>query len=197
VSKRSLRSLAVVAGAALAFGSMAPAMAARLDVIGGAAVEVDPTAIVTSLPVALPTLPALPSYTQLNGTLLGLGALGLGGGTLLTGTALGGVQGIVGTALLGLGGLGGDCGLVAALSCNTGSPVTIPVNVLSDGAIGDIAAPVSVDVENILNGGLGLPGLPGLPGFPGLPALPGLDLLGSILDGDANVNIVAAVVAAL
>jgi hypothetical protein len=51
VSKRSYRRLAVVAGAALAVGSMAPAMAAQIDVDGTTTVDV-------SSDVALPTVDA-------------------------------------------------------------------------------------------------------------------------------------------
>ena len=49
MSKRSFRRLAVVAGAALAVGSMAPAMAVRVDAGAGAAAEVDPTMVVNDV----------------------------------------------------------------------------------------------------------------------------------------------------
>jgi hypothetical protein len=60
VSKRSYRRLAVVAGAALAVGSMAPAMAAGLEVSDDSSVTVTVTPQVTVPDPAVPELPDLP-----------------------------------------------------------------------------------------------------------------------------------------
>ena len=218
MSKRSFRRLAVVAGAALAVGSMAPAMAVRVDAGAGAAAEVDPTMVVNdvvNITGALP-LPELgdlpiPSYTQVNGTLFAIS--GIGAGTVLAGGGLG--AGIVDHVLdhatllgLGLGGslLGADCGLVAVASCNT-TPVVdadIPVdaaglNVLGGGILnnsGDLGlgvlAPIAVPVvANVLNGGVLDGGIlnSGLLGGP----------LGGLLDitADGNVNVLAGLLASL
>jgi hypothetical protein len=173
VSKRSFRRLAVVAGAALAVGSMAPAMAVRIDAGAGAEAEVDPTMVVNDVvnitgALPLPGLGALPipTYTQLNGTLLtagGLGLAGLGIGAGVANNAVNNADNIV--AALDLGGLLPECGLVAVASCNTGGSgnVVIPVQVagnhiLSEGI--DVAAlnnPLAI--VNVANGfgGFGLP----------------------------------------
>ena len=56
MSKRSFRRLAVVAGAALAVGSMAPAMASRIDAGAGAGAgaSVDPGALITDITGSVP-----------------------------------------------------------------------------------------------------------------------------------------------
>jgi hypothetical protein len=183
VSKRSYRRLAVVAGAALALGSMAPAMAQRIDVTGaaGADVSVDPvdaTGILTILDV-----PTSDDLIQLGtGTLLvqELYAKGLLHQTLVD------VEAIVEEA--DLGSILPECGLVAVASCNQGNAgdLNIPVSVLNGGDLGvgvlaPITAPVVANVGNVLNGGLLNNGL-------------GLGL-GSILDPE--VGVVAAVFASL
>jgi hypothetical protein len=181
VSKRSFRRLAVVAGAALAVGSMAPAMAVRIDAGAGAEAEIDPTMVVNDVvnitdALPLPGLSALPipTYTQLNGTVITVA--GIGAGTALAGGGLG--AGIVDNVLdhatllgLGLGGslLGADCGLVAVASCNT-TPVV------------DADIPVNAAGLNVLGGGI-------LTGGP----------LGGLLDISAvgNVNVLAGLLASL
>ena len=183
MSKRSFRRLAVVAGAALAVGSMAPALAVRIDAGAGAEAEIDPTMVVNDVVNITGALP-LPELSDANGlvdnvldhaTLLGLGL----GGSLL----------------------GADCGLVAVASCNT-TPVVdadIPVNaaglnVLGGGILnntGDLGlgviAPIAVPVvASVLDGGILNAGLLGGP-------------LGGLLDVAAagNVNVLAGLLASL
>jgi hypothetical protein len=214
VSKRSFRRLAVVAGAALAVGSMAPAMAARIDAGAGAGAgaSVDPSALITDITGTLPsTLPvAVPTYTQVNGTVFGLGGLGLAGvglGGSILNTVLGHGDFLTDNildhvTLLAGDDLGGDCGLVAVASCNGNTVVGVPVNasgtnVLGGGILNDtgdlgigvvapviahVAAPVSTDLSNVLHGGVLNHGLLGG------------GLLGGGLPG---VNVLAAVVASL
>lgn len=181
MSKRSFRRLAVVAGAALAVGSMAPALAVRVDAGAGAEAEVDPTMVVNdvvNMTGALP-LPELgdlpiPTYAQVNGTLFGVS--GVAAGTVLAGGGL--AADIDDNALdhatilgLGLGGslLGADCGLAAVASCNT-SPVV------------DADIPVNAAGLNVLGGGILNGGLPG-------------GLLDVTVDG--NVNVLAGLLASL
>lgn len=182
MSKRSFRRLAVVAGAALAIGSMAPAMAVRVD----ADAEVDTDAVITdvvnitdALPIpavpALPALPALPSITQVNGTILTTGVLANG----LLGTGFGGLNTLLGTAVGGLGLLGGDCGLVAVASCNATPLVNaqVPVN-----------AALPVNAAGILQGGIlnntGDLGLGVLAPITANVAAPVVATVGGILGGD-------------
>jgi hypothetical protein len=169
VSKRSFRRLAVVAGAALAVGSMAPAMAVRIDAGAGAEAEIDPTMVVNdvvNITGALP-LPELgdlpiPSYTQLNGTLLtagGLGLAGLGIGAGVANNAVNNADNIV--AALDLGGLLPECGLVAVASCNTGASGNVVIPVQVAGNIGGFGLPLGVsDVTETVFGLTG--GLTGL-----------------------------------
>ena len=174
MSKRSYRRLAVVAGAAVALGSMAPAMAQRLDVSGvaGASVSVDPaeaTSSVTDVTNILgPT--AIPSTDDA----VKLGILGIGivdgqvtfvnnlvkGHELyaqsLANDVLGKVVtlGGLGTSYIG----GGDCGLVNVASCDS---IQVPVsasgvNVLGSGInVGDLgvaaAAPIAANVMAPIN----------------------------------------------
>lgn len=205
MSKRSYRRIAVVAGAALAIGSMAPAMAARIDADAGAELEADPTMVISdvvnitdALPIpAVPALPALPTFTQVSGTIVTTGMLG----NLLLGTTFGGLNTVVGTAVGGLGDLGGDCGLVAVASCNTASLVdaSIPVNasgILEGGILnntGDlglgvfapvaanVAAPVVATVGGLFGGGLPLGLLDGLLN----------------VEADGSVNVLASVLGSL
>lgn len=207
MSKRSYRRLAALTGAALAVGSITPAMALRLDGGAGAGAEVDPEMIVNDVvnitgALPLPELGELPvpSYTQVNGTVLTLGALGLGGTFGVANNAVNNADNIV--AAFDLGGILPDCGLVAVASCNT-SPasgnVALPVsldgvNVLGGGILnntGDlgvgvlapIAAPVAANVGNVLSGN----------------NLLGLGLLDGGLGGilDADVSVLAGVLASL
>lgn len=212
MSKRSYRRLAVVAGAALAVGSMAPAMAVRIDAGAGAEAEIDPAGLVTELTGALPVeLPdvALPTVGELNGTVITLGGLGLAGVGMAGAQVNGLVDNVLDHVTLATAGLGGDCGLVAVASCNAEPAVSaaVPVNVLGlnvlrDGILnngGDlglgvlgpitadvaapIIAPVAANVGNILDGGV-LNGLGGLG-------------LGGLLDVDASANVLANVLAVL
>lgn len=195
MSKRSYRRLAVVAGAALAVGSMAPAMAARLDAGAGASADVDPalvvndvTAILGTLPLPLPELGELPipTYTQLNGTLLGVGGLGLGAVGLAGITANGLVDNVLDHVVIATGGLSGDCGLVSVLSCNTApTTVAVPVN-----ASGILAGGILSNTGDVLGGDI-------LGGD-----LLGGDLLGGLggilnLSGGANVNVIAGLLGSL
>lgn len=61
MSKRNNRSLAVVAGAALALGSMAPAMAARIDAGGAATADIDVS------DVTVPSAGSLVPMTEIKG----------------------------------------------------------------------------------------------------------------------------------
>jgi hypothetical protein len=178
VSKRSYRRVAVVAGAALALGSMAPALAQRVDVSGD--VDVDVSAPATSgagmadaSSILVPVYPILGlGLGTLSTTVLGTAGIaggtvvttaGIVGGTVVTTAAVaGGVVKHTVDKVTGIGLLDGDglldCGLVNVQSCNTGGHHEI--NILSDG-----------------------PGASGLGG--------GLGLL------DPQVGVVAAVIASL
>lgn len=84
MSKRSYRRLAVVAGAALAVGSMAPAMAVRISTEDGAAASVSADTV---------DVDSITSLLDLNGS---EGGLGLG---------LGAVAGVAGSVVTTVGGL--------------------------------------------------------------------------------------------
>jgi len=141
VSKRSYRRLAVVAGTALAIGSMAPAMAQRIDVDGGAgaSVQVDPAAVssdaATDAISLLGILGPMPTPAQALGlatTQEGIALLTLKG---QEDYARGVVNDVLGKVIVLGAGLGDDCGLVNVLSCNNGGVhfQNIDVNVLSGG----------------------------------------------------------------
>ena len=133
MSKRSYRRLAVITGAALAVGTMAPAMAARVSTAGSGAVSVDSIGV-TDVTTALPPI-ALPT-----------GAVSVLAGSLLTtataapGLALADVHNIGGDAFVLGGGLfsgGLTAGLAGAASASLGGVavsaaglVNAPLNVL-------------------------------------------------------------------
>ena len=178
MSKRSYRRVAVVAGAALALGSMAPALAQRVEASGVADVEVSAPAATSGAGIADASSILVPVYPILG---LGLGTLSttvLGtaaiAGTTVVGTTAVAGSTVLGTAVVaggvvkhtvdkvtGIGLLDGDglldCGLVNIQSCNTGG--NHDINILSDG--------------------------------PGASGLGGLGLL------DPQVGVVAAVIASL
>ena len=218
MSKRSYRRLAVVAGAALAVGSMAPAMAARVANAdsAGAGVSVDTVDIsdVTGL---------LPVQQNLGG--LGIGLVGNIAGSLLTtvsgapavvvpdaldlaGDALCVPTGLVGTGLatsidavaglhVGLGSVGAGAGVGSLLNvpfATVGSVTGCAFDLVGDalGTVGD----VQVSAAPIVNTGLGVVGgvaatATGLPQVVlGLPgAVFGLgDLLNVNAAGHANLG---------
>jgi hypothetical protein len=206
VSKRSYRRLAVVAGAALAVGSMAPAMAARVD--GEATVSantIDATELAGSL---VPTLSSLNLVNtqfvgQLSASLLGTPFAVLGGvqnavgetldcaGSLVSGVGLG--LDADATAVLGLGGLNLDIagvltGVTSAtgvVGCATGAVVPAAL-----GIVGTAAAPVS------LAAGAALQTVGSLPATVGqvTGTVFGLqDLLLSGLSASGSLNVLAGV----
>jgi hypothetical protein len=206
VSKRSYRRLAVVAGAALAVGSMAPAMANRLAVDGE--VTVSPNAIdVNDLTGLMPNV-ALPStafVAPLSASLLGTPFAVVGGVRHAVGGTLGCAGGLVtgaGLALsadasagIGLGGLALDAsGLLTspvaiasdALGCATGAVVPAAL-----GIVGTAAAPVRIVAGTALATAGGLPATVGqVTGTAfGLQNL----LLGGGLDSILGINVAAGV----
>lgn len=160
MSKRSHRRLAVVAGAALALGTMAPAMADRIvDVDGDATVSAN-AIDVNELTGLVPNLNLVNTQLvgQLSASLLGTPFAVLGAAQSAVGETLecaGGLVAGVGvgldanaTAVLGLGGLGLDVnglltGPVAAVTdvagCATG--VVVPTAL---GVVGAASAPVGL-----------------------------------------------------
>jgi hypothetical protein len=212
VSKRSYRRLAVVAGAALAVGSMAPAMAARVSTseVGTAAVSVD-TVDASDVTGLLPGLPL--------GSGLGL-ATGVAGSVVATATGLPSIvvptalnladdalcipTGLVGTALdanvgvlaalnVGLGGVTGGAGAaglvnlpVAAVGTVTGCTFDLAGDALGTvGAARAAAAPIVATGLGVA-GGVVAPAT-SLPGtVHGLPG--GLMGLGDLLSINASGN---------
>ena len=128
MSKRSSRRLAVVAGAALALGSMAPALAVRVDANGDTDASVDLSGL------------ALPSAGSLiPGALI----------TDLTGTASGTVEDVQGLALSTAGGLQGDVEALVAglLGAASGLSVDIDANANANGG------GATVDISGVGNAG--------------------------------------------
>jgi hypothetical protein len=210
VSKRSYRRLAVVAGAALAVGSMAPAMAARIDSDATVSANaIDATELAGSL---IPDLPVVNTAVvgQLSASLLGtpfavLGraqttvnqTLGCTGALLSSGIGLG--FGAEGTAGLGLGGLNLDvAGALTApveaatgvVGCATGAVVPGAL-----GIVGTAAAPAGIVANAALQTVGSLPATVGQATGTvfGLQDL----LLGGGLDSILSVNVLAGVMGSL
>ena len=182
MSKRSHRRLAVVAGAALAIGSMAPAMAQRVDVSGVADVDVS----LGDDEVGSTALPGIPSTTEALYAVNGLNSL-LMGDLIIANSLVKSDLEVILNKVTNIGLLDGDglleCGLVNIQSCNTGG--NHDINILSDGGPGNsslglgLLSPVTGTVGTVL-GTVGLGGNGGL---------------GSLLD--PQVGVIAAVFASL
>jgi hypothetical protein len=191
VSKRSFRRFAVVAGAALALGSMAPAMAQRVDVSGVADVDVSVDGLGTPGAGAADVsyLTGLLSYPGLNSTLLTVGGIGIGTVGTAGGVVLG-TAGIAGGTVLGTAGIAGGtvlgtAGIAGAAVNNTVNKVT-GLGILNGDGLLECGL---VNVQSCNQGGNHDINILG--GGPGL----GADGLGSILD--PQVGVVAAVFASL
>jgi hypothetical protein len=225
VSKRSYRRLAVVAGAALAVGSMAPAMAVRVSTseVGAAAVSVD-TLDVSDVTGLLPNLPlgtglGLGTVTGIAGSVVATAtglpsfvvptALGLAGDALciptgLLGTALDANVGVLAGLNVGLGGVSGGAGAAGLASLPVAAVGTVTgctFNLVGD-ALGTVGA-VQAAASPIVATGLGVAGgvvttATSLPGVVlGLPSQ--VFGLGSLLNVTAagNVGLGAALVGIL
>lgn len=214
MSKRSYRRLAVVAGAALAVGSMAPAMAARISTeeVGAAAVSID-TLDVSDVTGLLHNLPlgsglGLGAVTGIAGSLVATAtglpqfvvptALGLAGGALciptgLVGTALDAEVGVLAGLNIGLGGItggAGAAGLVDLPFAAVGTVTGCAFDLVGD-ALGTVGA-VRAVATPLVTAGLGVAGgvvatATGLPGV--VLGLPGQVFgLGSLLNVTAAGN---------
>jgi hypothetical protein len=204
VSKRNIRRIALVAGAALALGSMAPAMAARIDVDGDASADV--------------TLPELGDLGLPLGDLTGL--VNVGNISALNNLAIGDVSAIVNVLGLNvsditanvldsvnvgditanvldagtvnvanvLASVGDVTATVGDVTATVGDVTAQVANVAAIANVGDITANVGDVLSNndVLGGGLLGDGLLGLP-------------LGSILDASltGNISLLANVMGAL
>jgi hypothetical protein len=149
MSKRSYRRLAIVAGAAVALGSMAPAMAAHVTSGGNGSVSVDSigvTDVTDALPpVALPTAMVSTLAGSLLGTAHAVPALALADAHNVVDDAFGLTGGVLSTGL-GAGATGAvDAGL-GTVSVNVAGLVNAPVDVLglvgSSGLVGDTVGAV-------------------------------------------------------
>ena len=193
MSKRSYRRVAVVAGAALALGSMAPALAHSVDVDGVADVDVSVSSPGGVSSAALPI--GIPSTTD------ALILAGYANSLILTDVAV--VNNMVKTDVVSVvgslsplfaavGSLGDDCGLVNVLSCNNGSPLHLhnnELNILSDGGPGasdlglgllEPAAPVLGIATSTVGTVLGTVGAGGAGGLGGLLLDPHVGLLAAV-----------------
>jgi len=195
VSKRSFRRLAVVAGAALAVGSMAPAMASRIDVDSDADTSADVT-----LPISLEALTGLVNVgniSALNDLAIGdvsaiVDVLGINVGDITADVLANANVGDITASVLDAGTVN-VANVLNASTVNVGN-VTAMVggvsanvaNVAAIANVGDISATVGdvLSGNNVLGGNLLGGGLLGLP-------------LGSLLDIDANANVLASVLAIL
>jgi hypothetical protein len=223
VSKRSYRRLAVVAGAALAVGSMAPAMAVRVSSsnVGEAAVSVDTLGVsdVTGLLPNLPLGSSLGTVTGIAGSAVTTAkslpsivvptAFGLAGDALciptgLLGTALDANVGVLAGLNVGLGGIAGGAsgaGLVNLPVAAVGTVTGCAFNVVGDamgtvGAVKATAAPIVATGLSVAGGVVATAtSLPGV--VLGLPSQ--VFGLGSLLNVTAagNVGLGAALVGIL
>lgn len=213
MSKRSYRRLAVVAGAALAVGSMAPAMAARVSTseVGEAAVSVDTLGVsdVTGLLPNLPLGSSLGAVTGIAGSVVGTAtglpsfvvptAFGLAGDALciptgVLGTALDANVGVLAGLNVGLGGVSGGAGAaglaslpVAAVGTVTGCTFGLVGDALQTvGAVRTVAAPLVATGLGVAGGVVTTAtGVPGL--VLGLPSQ--VFGLGSLLNVTAAGNV--------
>jgi hypothetical protein len=171
VSKRTHRRLAVVAGAALALGSMAPALAARVDGNAEATVDLDSLlGDVNGSALGLDGLLDLEILAGVLGTVQSVPAALLVDVTSLPTTVLGTAFGAVGIATQVVAGV-----TTTALDLETVGVVTETVG----------------SVTGIVTGGLGGQGLTDLPvlGIVGGLLNGGLD---GILSSGLNINIIAS-----
>ncbi|HEV7863588.1 MAG TPA: hypothetical protein VGR20_12840 [Acidimicrobiia bacterium] len=166
MSKRSYRRLAVVTGAALAIGSMAPAMAARVtaDTSGSASVSADAIditdvtaglplpAVGTILPTALGVAgPLVANVTTAPGMLLADVSNIVGGALFLPGTVLGAV--LAGSAPL-VGATVETVGDVAGLGLPTVLGTAGFVTDTAFSTVGTLPQTVLALPTGLLNGGL-------------------------------------------
>jgi hypothetical protein len=213
VSKRSFRRLAAVTGAALAIGSMAPAMAARVSSDSSADVAVNPSLSAVSIPGLTSLVPAglLPTTMVANiaGSLLATPGLVLTDvqniaghaiavpGTVL-GTALGSTLTANGGVVAGLGGVGvGASGVLSTPAGILGITGPLVGDALT--TVGHVAAPAQMAAGGALGAVSTLPATVGsLPGT--ALSLPGV-ITGSGLTGilgiTGNANVLASVMGTL
>jgi hypothetical protein len=213
VSKRSFRRLAAVTGAALAIGSMAPAIAAQVTTDNSADVAVTPNLSAVSLPGLTSLVPAglVPTALVANiaGSLLGTPGLVLtdvsniaGHGLAVPGAVLGTALGSTLTAnagvVAGLGGVGiGGGGLLSTPAGILGITGPLVGDALT--TVGHVAAPAQMAAGSALGVVSTLPAtvtsLPGtvlsLPGF-----ITGSGLTG-ILGVTGNANVLAGLMGTL
>lgn len=144
MSKRSYRRLALVAGAALAVGSMAPAMAARVDSSAGGSATVDLSGLAGSLP-SITGLAPIGTVTTVAGTALGI----VQGAPTMAQSA---VNNVVTTALGLVNGLpvGGNL-----LSVDAADNANVGVNVLGTGVA---VTGVSATAAGLASGVTAVPG---------------------------------------
>ena len=213
MSQRSYRRLAVVAGAALAVGSMAPAMAVRVSSsnVGEAAVSVDTLGVsdVTGLLPNLPLGSSLGAVTGIAGSAVATAsglpsfviptAFGLAGDALcvptgLLGTALDANVGVLAGLNVGLGGIAGGAsgaGLVNLPVAAVGTVTGCTFDLVGD-ALGTVGA-VQAAAAPIVATGLGVAGgvVTTATGVPGLVlGLPGQVFgLGNLLNVSAAGNV--------
>jgi len=216
VSKRSFRRLAAVTGAALALGSMAPAMAARVNGTADVSVTPDLGAVsASSLTDGLLPAGLVPTtlVASIAGSLLATPGFVLGDATNLVGDVLAVPTGLLGTALGttlnaqagvvgGLGGLSlGASGLLDAPMGIVGGVLTTTGPLVGDAltTVGHVTAPAQL----VAGAGLGLVStLPATVGsLPGtVLSLPGV-ITGSGLTGilgiTGNANVLAGVMGSM
>lgn len=172
MSKRSYRRLAVVAGAALAVGSMAPALAARVDADADVVVPVD---VVGVLPVGLLDVSDLVSI----GSIAALNDLAINDVTAVVNALNIDVDSISANVLQTVTANVGDVtATVGDISADVVDVTADVAPILAAVNVSDITA--NVLSNNDLLGG----GLLGLP-------------IGSLLNLDANANVLASVLAVL
>jgi hypothetical protein len=176
VSKRSYRRLAVVAGAALAVGSMAPAMAQRIDVDADANASVDAADLITVLPLDVVDVTGLVNV----GTVQAVNSL-----------VMNDVTAIVNALNVDVGDITADVlatttANVGAISANVAN-VTATVSDVS-ATVSNVAVPVTVSGVNVLGAGIANNGL----------------VIANLLNGfggfglfDANANVLANVLTIL
>ena len=209
MSKRSYRRLAVVAGAALAVGSMAPAMAARVD--GEATASANATDATDLAGSLIPELPAVNTAIvgQLSASLLGTPFAVLGGAQTAAGRALG----CTGALASGVGlGLGADADAVlglGGLNFDAAGVVSTPVEVASGvaGCATGAAVPAALGIAGAAAAPVRLVANAGLQTVGSLPATVGQAtgsvfglqdlLLDGILSGSGSVNVLASVMGSL
>lgn len=217
MSQRSFRRLAAVTGAALAIGSMAPALAAHVATSGDADVAVTPNPSAASVPAITGLLPTglVPTALVGNiaGSLLATPGFVLADSTHLVGDVLAVPTGLVGTVfgttlnanagvIAGLGGVSvGANGLLGAPTGIVGGVLGSSGPLVGDAltTVGHVAGPAQM----VAGTGLGLvstlPGTVGsLPGTAlGLPGVITGSGLTGILGISGNANVLAGVMGSL